>query len=105
MPITPGGEKPVPPFLPSQLSQDQQAPGSVLRRVLDAQKNIPTTPGGTPPETKPDVSTPPFVKEEELTEADKKAMQEINGQSTYVQPNESGRKALERLANKLKTME
>jgi len=102
MPMTPG-EKSVPPFLPTTPNPDQQP--SVLKRILAAQKNIPTTPGGTPPETKPTVSTPPFVKEEELTESDKQAMQEINEKSTYVQPNESGRKALERLANKLKTME
>ena len=97
MTIPPGGEKPVPPFT----TTTEQKPGSILRRVLEAQKNIPTTPGGTPQET---VSTPPFVKEEELTPADKQFMQEVNGQSTFVKPNESGRAALERLANKLKDL-
>jgi|GEM_PF-4700469 len=94
-------EKPVPPFLPETPNREQQNPGSILKRILNAQKNIPTTQGSTPLETKPD-STPPFVKEEELTDADKKAMQDINEKSTFVKRDESGRAALQRLAEGLK---
>jgi len=93
-------EKPVPPFLPDKPGGEQQNQGSVLKRILEAQKHIATTPGSTPLETP--VSTPPFVGEEQLTEADKEAVQKINEKSTFVKRDESGRAALQRLAEGLK---